>query len=82
MRDDRDPYGNRHAASLRAIYDLADLDRSVFIHSTGQSGNVISSHYDDLAEPWSRMGYLPMTTRRTDYESGMLGRLMLRPVVP
>lgn len=82
LRDDRDPYANRHAASLRAIYDLADLDRSVFIHSTGQSGNVVSPQYADLAEPWSRMGYLPMTTRRSDYESGMLGRLMLRPVVP
>lgn len=82
MRDERDPFGNRHAASLRAVYDLADLDRSVFIHSTGQSGNVVSPHYDDLAEPWSRLGYLPMTTRRADYESGMIGRLMLRPVVP
>ncbi len=82
MRDDRDPYANRHAASLRAIYDLADLDRSVFIHSTGQSGNVISPHYGDLAEPWSRLGYLPMTTRRGDYESGMLGRLIMRPATP
>ena len=35
------PFASRHAASLRAIYDLADLDKSVYIHSTGQSGNLL-----------------------------------------
>ena len=39
------PFANRHAASLRAVYDLADLDRSVFVYQTGQSGNVFSSRY-------------------------------------
>jgi hypothetical protein len=38
VRDEERPFTNRHAASLRAIYDLADLDRSVYMHSTGQSG--------------------------------------------
>ena len=34
-----EPYANRHAASLRAIYDLANLENSRFIYQTGQSGN-------------------------------------------
>src|SRR3546814_344175 len=41
--DDQAPYANRHAPSLRAIYDLADLNRSQFIDSTGQSGHQIGS---------------------------------------
>ena len=43
-----------HAASLRAIYDLADLNNSRFMHGPGQSGHPLSPHYRDLAELWSR----------------------------
>lgn len=73
------PYANRHAASLRAIYDLADLDRSRFMHSTGQSGNPLSPWYAHFALPWSKNESVPMTTRRADYEKGALGTLRLVP---
>lgn len=46
-----------HAASLRAIYDLADLNNSRFIHGPGQSGHPLSPHYNDLAELWSQGEY-------------------------
>ncbi|MDI9333780.1 MAG: penicillin acylase family protein [Cytophagales bacterium] len=51
------PYANRHAASLRAIYDLADLEKSQFIYQTGQSGLVFSSRYKDMANEWSSVEY-------------------------
>src|SRR3546814_3878246 len=51
--DDQTPYANRHAPSLRAIYDLADLNRSQFIDSTGQSGHPLSPYYRDFAMPRS-----------------------------
>lgn len=51
------PYANRHAASLRAVYDLADPERSVFIYQTGQSGNVFSPRYRDMARTWADVGY-------------------------
>jgi len=51
------PYANRHAASLRALYDLADLDRSVFIYQTGQSGNVFSGRYRDMSATWAANGH-------------------------
>ncbi len=34
-----------HGAGFRAVYDLADLDGSGFIISTGQSGHVFSPYY-------------------------------------
>jgi len=46
------PYRNIHGAGLRAIYDLADLDRSQFMIAIGQSGNPLSRHFSDLAQPW------------------------------
>jgi penicillin G amidase len=50
-----DPYVNRHASSYRAIYDLANLDNSAYMTTTGQSGNVFSGHYRDFADRWSRV---------------------------
>lgn len=41
-----------HGAGLRAVYDLSDLSASRFIIATGQSGNPLSRHYDDLLEAW------------------------------
>lgn len=77
IADQADPFGNRHAASLRAIYDLADLNRSQFMHSTGQSGHVLSPNYRDLAAPWAAIEYIPMSMRQADFEAGAVGRLRL-----
>ncbi len=55
--DPKRPFANRHGASLRAIYDLADLEQSRFIYQTGQSGLVFSSRYRDMAREWSELRY-------------------------
>ena len=44
-----------HGAGVRAVFDLADLDKSVFVLGPGQSGHVLSKHYDDLLTSW-RLG--------------------------
>jgi penicillin amidase len=73
------PFANIHGAGMRAIYDLDDPERSVFIHTTGQSGNPLSALYGDFLPLWARGEYLPMTTRRDQIEVGALGRLRLIP---
>jgi penicillin amidase len=74
-----DPYANVHAAGLRAVYDFADLDRSVFVISTGESGHPLSRHYDDLAELWRRGDTIPMSLRPDDARAGALGTTILQP---
>ncbi|QCB45540.1 penicillin acylase family protein [Hydrogenophaga sp. PAMC20947] len=69
------PFANRHAASLRAIYDLADPEKSVFIYQTGQSGNALSPRYRDMSEAWAEVGYRPLQMRPTEWRSS----LVLRP---
>ena len=49
---DNAPYASVHGAGYRAVYDLSDLDRSLFIQATGQSGHLTSPHYSDLTELW------------------------------
>jgi penicillin amidase len=55
------PYQSNHAASLRAIYDLNDLEQSVFMFPTGQSGWVQSGRYRHLSKAWSDNAFLPLT---------------------
>jgi penicillin amidase len=78
LNDEAQPFANRHAASLRAIYDLSDLEKSLYIHSGGQSGNVLSEHYKAFSEAWSRNEYIPMrSSRKTlDAEPHQLLRLL------
>lgn len=73
------PFESRHAASLRAIYDLSDLQRSLFIHSGGQSGNPLSSQYHAFTDAWAAGEYIPMVTERSRIEAGGVQRLVLTP---
>jgi penicillin amidase len=79
LRDDNEPFANRHAASLRALYDLSDLENSRFIHSTGQSGNVLSPLYRNYTQRWADVDYLPMKMKRDSVERNKLGTLTLSP---
>ncbi|HER27446.1 MAG TPA: penicillin acylase family protein [Rhodospirillales bacterium] len=79
LMNEKEPFANQHAASLRGIYDLSNLDRSLFIFSTGQSGNPLSSLYANFADKWSRTEYLTLTTDPADYTPGAMGTLILQP---
>jgi penicillin G amidase len=74
-----EPFASRHAPSLRAIYDLADPQASLFIHSGGQSGNPLSSHYRSFTAAWARGEYIPMITERQRLENAGVQRLVLVP---
>jgi penicillin G amidase len=73
------PFANRHAASLRAIYDLADLDRSLFMPVTGQSGNPLSPFYRSFARRWAKGEYIEIATRRDAIAKASLGTWTLTP---
>lgn len=64
--DAKAPFASRHAASLRAIYDLADPEQSLFIYQTGQSGLVFSPRYRDMADAWASGRYRPLQMAPAD----------------
>jgi penicillin amidase len=74
-----EPYRSVHASAYRGWYDLGDPNASQFITSTGQSGHFLSRHYDDLADRWAAVEYLPMTTDPAQYGASAEGRWILRP---
>ncbi len=80
MSNDAEPFANRHAASLRAIYDLSDLEKSLYIHSGGQSGNILSDHYKAFSEAWAKNEYIPMKAERKTLEAEPHQLLRLVPL--
>jgi len=74
-----EPFANIHASGFRAVYDLADLDKSVFMQSTGQSGNPISPFFGTFLKKWAETDFIPMTTNRTQIRERAAGRLVLIP---
>jgi penicillin amidase len=72
--DLKEPFANRHAASMRAVYDLADPDQSVFIYQTGQSGHVFDNRSRSMASAWASGQYRPLQQKST-----AVHRLLLMP---
>jgi penicillin amidase len=60
LNETHEPFASRHAPSMRAIYDLSDLQNSLFIYQTGQSGVIGSEHYKDMSHEWATGHYRPL----------------------
>lgn len=78
--DESNPYRATHGSSYRGLFDLADLERSTYIQTTGQSGNVFSSHYRDFADKWANIEAITIPTDEAAYQDGLLGIWRLEPV--
>lgn len=80
--DGADPFAAVAGAGYRGVYDFADPDSSVFITATGQSGNPLSGHYDDLAGLWRRGEYIPMSLDPELAHAAAAGITRLEPTTP
>ena len=67
-----------HGAALRMVVNFADIENSSFIISTGQSGNLLSKHYDDLSTLWATGEYLRLSTKRQIVEGNSESRMVVR----
>ena len=79
ISDDQAPFAQTHGSTYRAVYDLSDLERSLYILVPGQSGNPLSPDYDSFVRPWRDIEYIPMTTDRREYAAGARGTVVLNP---
>lgn len=77
--DESNPFRVTHGTSYRGLFDLADLNRSTYIQTTGQSGNVFSSNYRDFAQKWANTEAITIPVDEREYEDGLLGVWRLKP---
>jgi penicillin G amidase len=77
--DARNGYPAAVVASWRQVIDLADVDRSVGVLPTGQSGNLASAHWSDQSELWATGGHHGLAVSRDAVERTATTSLWLVP---
>ena len=77
--DQDNPYFVDWLPSMRMIVDLNNLDNSLSIHTTGQSGHAYHPNYIDMAELWRKIYYHPMPWDPRRIHSQAESLLILRP---
>ncbi len=77
--DEADPFAHVHGSGLRAVYDLADLERSRFVIATGQSGHMLSPHYRGMMWLWRDGGFVVLNKTRADLARQSRLRVTLLP---
>lgn len=74
-----DKYAVGSGPALRILLDFADVEHSLNINPTGQSGNIMSPHYDDQAEMYINVQYRTQKMNRTEIEQNAR-KLVFKPV--
>ncbi|MEI7845736.1 MAG: penicillin acylase family protein [Chloroflexota bacterium] len=65
--------------SMRMIVDLSNLDHSLSVHTTGESGHAYHPHYIDMADMWRNIQYYPMLWSEAAVTGAAEARLDLVP---
>lgn len=72
-------YAVTNVPSMRMIVDMSDLNNSVTVHTTGQSGHAYNLHYDDMTLRWANIQYYPMWWNYESIKADAEGHLVLTP---
>ncbi|MBI4926144.1 MAG: penicillin acylase family protein [Anaerolineae bacterium] len=74
-----DGYETNWLPSMRMIVDWSNLNQSVTVHTTGQSGHAYHPHYADMAPLWAGNQYYPMLWDTQVILQDAAGHLVLTP---
>lgn len=68
-----------HGPSTRRIVDFSDVENSIAIIPTGQSGNVFSKHYKDQAQKYLKGEFVKMMLNKEEIKKSE-DKLVLKPI--
>jgi len=74
-----DGYETNWLPSMRMIVDMGNLNNSVTVHTTGQSGHAYNEHYDDMTSMWANIKYYSMWWDQKSVIQDNEGHLKLVP---
>ena len=67
------------ASSFKMIIDFSSDSKNMFILPTGQSGHLISKHYDDQTNIWKDGNYLFLSGTKNVILGGSKGETTIYP---
>ena len=74
-----DGYETNWLPSMRMIVDMSNLNNSVTVHTTGESGHAYNPHYNDMVPLWVNIQYYSMLWDQQAVMSQTEGHLQLLP---
>jgi penicillin amidase len=80
MPDFTQPFAVVFGSSQRMIVDLADLDRSLWVNSTGECAAPFHRHREDQTARWIDLDYYPLLASEARLRAAAEARLELLPV--
>ena len=75
----QDGYETNWLPSMRMLVDFSDLNNSLTVHTTGQSGHAYHKHYADMTPLWAGIQYYPMWWEQESVIKDSEGHLQLIP---
>ena len=75
----KDGYETNWLPSMRMLVDFSDLNNSLTVHTTGQSGHAYHKHYADMTPLWTGIKYYPMWWEKESVINDSEGHLQLIP---
>lgn len=75
----KQPYAAAFGATLRALYDTANLDNAQFSMPMGVSGNPFSPYYANMLENWRDFRFVTLQGQSSDVERRSIGKFWLWP---
>lgn len=82
VSDQTKPFGVNFGSSQRMIVDLADLEGSTWVNSTGQNAQVFHRHREDQIPKWEAIEDYPMLFSETTVRAHPEAQLTLVPGSP
>jgi penicillin amidase len=73
------PFENVLGPSMRYIFDFSQPEYLHFILPTGQSGNFISEHYNDMSQMWLKGRYIKLPLSKEKFENISRDKMILMP---
>lgn len=65
--------------SMRMIVDLSNLNNSLTVHTTGQSGHAYHPHYYDMSKLWADVKYYSMMWDQNEIMAQAEAHLVMKP---
>lgn len=82
MPDFTQPFAVVFGTSQRMIVDLGDLDRSLWVNSTGECALPFHRHREDQTKRWIGLDYYPLLATEAKLRAAAEDRLELVPAAP
>lgn len=74
-------FPSTYGPAMRILLDFSDIENSLSVNPSGESGNPMSAHYGDQFEHYNTGTYRKQLMNEEEIEKTKTGNLLLKPLI-